>query len=261
MGVIRANGSGEAESIRRGYFADSPEAAARGPVPTDIEGDRIYYGAKVYAHREKDVPYPDRGYLLLAKKKGGKDLYIDVCPPLNIKFPLLYEVDHAGTYRRDPSGARRDPIERLFVQRYRCMRDFDNVKDGKELRAVAQKWAATEKNLRKALVANGTISEIKRIQRKITDPKYLVGLAQIRDYDEGYHGALNPSAFKRALLNVAYRPVIMGRAGLRTMRNPDEAAAKGTRTFWTNVPVGIAVSLLVAAVALIYLSRANRKST
>lgn len=260
---MNVNGCGEAGKLHWRYFAVSPKMAAQGPVP-DIEGDRISY-AKVHVHPEEGVPYHGLLYYFPAKKKGAPDVVVDACPPYNIKFPLLYELEHRW-YKRDPAGARKDPIEALFVQRYRCMRDFDGVNgDEKQLHAVAKKWAATDGNVRKALVANGTISKIKKIQEKELrdklDPKYLVGLEQVRDYLEGYHGALNPSKFKRALLSVAYRPVIMARSALRQMRNPDEVAAKGTRTFWTNVPVGILVSLLVAAVALIYLDRSHRKTT
>jgi hypothetical protein len=259
---MNVNGCGEAERLWRRYFAGSPKEAARGPVP-EIESDCISF-AKVHVHPEKDVPYPGLVYLFPAKEKGAPDVVVDVCPPLNARFPLVYKLEH-GWYKRDPAGARKDPIEALFVQRYRCMRDFDDVKgDGRRLSAVVKEWAATDGNVRKALVANGTISKVTKIQekelREKLDPKYLVGLEQVRDYMEGYHGALNPSKFKRALLSVAYRPVIMARAALRTMRNPDEVGAKGTRTFWSNVPVGILVSLLVAAVALTALNRSHKKT-
>jgi hypothetical protein len=265
MDAIQANGCGEAERLWGRYFARSPKLAAEEAAPKDIEGDRISYVARVRENREGDLPFPDYGYFLPAQRKGAKHVYIDICPQVrNLRLPVLYEIDGASD-RKDPAAAREEPFKRLQDQRDQCVDDFDEVRKPKRLIAALKKWIATDENVRKALVANGTISKIKGIQKKelrdTLDPKHIVELEQVRDYLEGYHGALNPSPFKRALLNVAYRPVIMARAGLRTMCNPDEVGAKGTRTFWSNVPVGIAVSLLVAAVALIYLNRSSRKST
>jgi hypothetical protein len=237
------------------YFTRLGTFAKNEPALTHIGGDALIPGVKALSHRQKDALYPDLMYIARGDKA---DVAIDFTSIHGLKVPVMYQIP------RNSIADQRDMGEKVrgYIrdQRLTVMKELDEAQHGgiRQQTNVLQKYALTEKNLTRLLNAN-QIKGITEIRRALSDPEKLVDWDRVQRYYKGYHGELNPSKLKRALLRVAYRPVIMGRAMLRTFRNVDEIASKGTRTIWITVPLGIVISLLVAAVSLQYVNKQDKK--
>jgi hypothetical protein len=236
------------------YFSKPGSAPAPGKAPKEIEGDKIVGGTAIREHSYGAAKYPDRGYVL---RGDTVDLYVDLTPSNGIQIPLLYKLPHSKADQRDIPA-------KILEHRIKISRELSPTMSIERRLQILQKYAFTEKNLEKylPLVANGNCKAVKEIRRQaesLANPDTHIKWARIQRYYKGYRGELNPSPTKRRWLRAVYRPVIMWRGAMRTMRNPDEHAAKGSRTFWINVPAGIAVSVIVAAMSLIYLNRDAEK--
>ena len=238
-----------AEQVPR-YFSKLGTTLPADKLPKEIDGDKIVAGATVQPHPHGDVQYPHMGYLIPGK---DFDFYVDFTPPCGAQIPLMYQVKHGDDQRFCPDEIRKS--------RTRVAKTLDASSDIQRLKTL-KTWAFTEKNIKRLNVANSEVREIKDIMRKaeqVTNPANHVEWDRVCRYYKGYRGELHPNATHRAWSRIVYRPVIMYRAMLRTMRNPDEVGSKGTRTFWSNIPTNVFIALVIAAVTLVFVNNLLKK--
>lgn len=244
-----------AASLQPEYFGPIGGDSKLDKAPTSILGEDIISGVHVQQHRYGSAKYPDKGFVIAGK---GFDLYVDLTPVAGVRIPLVYRLEHGVHDQRDIPKS-------IVKKRATVMSKLEYASDVERL-GILETFAFTQKNvhrLNNMKVANSSEYRIKDVIHKAklaSVPENHVEWDRVCRYYKGYRGELNASATKRNWSRVVYRPIIMYKAMLRTFRNPDEVGSKGTRTFWSNIPTGIAVSVIVSAMALAYLNHSTKHS-